>query len=322
MSVAVLVRWGGGLLASILMIAFVYRPHTLRGETSSPAFPPQRIVSITLAADEILLALIPPERILGLTYLADDPEYSNIVEAARQVHSKVHSNAEQVIALQPDLIIASASGYTGATARTLIRETGIRLLELPWHDSFAGVQKNILAIGQTIGATRQAKELVADMDRRLQAVHERVARSPQPRVLYYFPGGFTAGSGTTMDEMISRAGGLNVAPVAGIQGIKQLSQETLITLNPTVILVGGTPNASHTSDGLDHDSIRPFLMADPSLADLDAIQMGRVYVVPRPYVGSLSQYIVNGVEVMADLLHPRACVRQESVPAGKHAHLN
>lgn len=325
MAVAVLMRWGGGLLASILVVAFVYRPHALRGETSSPAFPPQRIVSITLAADEILLALIPPERILGLTYLADDPQYSNIVEAARQVHYKVHSNAEQVIALQPDLIIASASAYTGATARSLIRETGIRLLELPWHDSFAGVQKNILAIGQTIGATRQAKELVADMDRRLQAVHDRVAGSPRPRVLYYFPGGFTAGSGTTMDEMISRAGGLNVALAAGIQGIKQLSQETLITLNPAVILVGGTPNESHEQDEPDapaDGSIRPFLMADPSLADIDAIHVGRVYVVPRPYVGSLSQYVVNGVEAMAALLHPHAFVRQDTVPAGTHEHLD
>ena len=296
-----------------LLVVWVYRPHVLRGEPSPPAFPPQRIVSLTLAADEILLALIPPQRILGLTYLADDPHYSNVVEAARQVGYKLRSNAEQVIALQPDLIIASASAYTGVTARSLIRQTGIPLLELPWHASFGGVQKNILAIGRAIGAAQQARALVADMDRQLAAVHDRVDGSPRPRVLYYFPGGFSAGRGTTVDEMISRAGGLNVATAAGLHGIKQLSQESLISLNPAVILVGGTPG---------QPSLRPVLLADPSLADIDAIQTGRVYAVPRRYVGSLSHAIVNGVEAMARLLHPHAFVAPLTVTADSHEHAN
>lgn len=310
-------QWTIYCLVTLLLISLIYRPHVLRGEAAPPTFPPQRIVSITLAADETLLALIPEERILGVTYLADDLQYSNIVEAARQVRHKVHSNAEQVIALRPDLIIASA--YTGATASMLIRETGIPLLELPWHDSFAGVQKNIFAIGEAVGATQQSQALVADMDRRLQAVHDRISRSTQPRVVYYFPGGFTAGSETTMDEMIHRAGGLNVATAAGIQGIKQLSQESLITLNPAVILVGGMPN-KHEQPA--YGSIRPFLMADPTLAGIDAIQKGRVYVVPSPYVGSLSQYIVNGVEAMAALLHPHLFPKQETVPTDTNEHRN
>lgn len=318
MLLRLLAPWGTGLLTLGLLVVWVYRPHVLRGETSPPAFPPQRIVSLTLAADEILLALIPAERILGLTYLADDPHYSNVVEAARQVRYKLRSSAEQVIALQPDLVIASASAYTGVTARSLIRETGIPLLELPWHDSFGGVQKNILTIGRAVGAPQQARALVADMDRRLAAVQDRVAGSPRPRVLYYLPGGFSAGSGTTMDEMIGRAGGLNVVTAAGLQGIKQLSRESLISLNPAVILVGGTPDKENGDDPPHvrkrspfsfqphHGSLRSLLLADPSLADTDAVQTGQVYVVPRSYIGSLSHAIVNGVEAIACLLHPHA----------------
>ncbi len=292
-----LVVWLTGVL---LLTAFVYREHGVHGQVSPPVFPPRRIVSMTLAGDEILLALVPTGRILGLTWLVDDPRYSHSVETARPVRHKVHADAEQVIALRPDLVIVSASAYTGVTARSLLRASGIPLCEIARHESFAGVQRNVLTVGRTVGALPQARRLVADMDRRLRAVRTRVARAPHPRTLYYFPGGFTAGHGTTLNEMIGRAGGLNVAAEAGIHGIKQLSREVLIQLNPAVILVGGA------TDQAGAGSLRPVLLADASLATLDAIQQQRVYVVPGPSVSSLSHHIVNGVERMAHILHPQA----------------
>ena len=287
-----------------LMLAFIYRPHTLRGETVPPPFPPQRIVSLTLAADEILLALLPPERIVALTYLSDDPHYSNVVQEAKQIHHKIRADAEQVIARLPDLIIASASAYTGVTARTLLRETGIPLVELPWHDSLSGVQQNILSIGKAVGATDEAWALVAEMDRRLQHIEQQVAGAPRPRVLYYFPGGFTAGRGTTMDEMIRRAGGLNVAAEAEVQGVKQLSQEVLMTLNPSIILVGGSKSEQHAG------GLRAFLLTDPILSQLEATRTGQVYILPLTYMGSLSHHMVKGVEVVAQILHPQLRERQ------------
>lgn len=300
------------LVGVLMLTVFVYREHVVHGQVSSPVFPPQRIVSMTLAGDEILLALIPTGRILGLTWLVDDPRYSHSVETARQVRHKVSADAEQVIALRPDLVIVSASAYTGVTARSLLRASGIPLCEIARHESFAGVQRNILAVGRAVGALPQARRLVANMDRRLRAVRERVARAPHPRTLYYFPGGFTAGHGTTLNEMIGRAGGLNVAAEAGLHGVKQLSRETLIQLNPAVILVGGETGQEGTG------SLRPVLLADASLATIDAIQQRRVYVVPGPSVSSLSHHIVNGVERMARLLHPRAFTTVDSVALQQH----
>ena len=296
---SVVVRWSAHFIALSLMLAFIYRPHGLQGETALASFPPQRIVSLTLAADEILLALLPLERIAALTYLADDPHYSNVVDEAQQIRHKIRADAEQVIARQPDLIVTSASAYTGVTARSLLRETGIPLLELPWHDSLAGVQQNIALIGRAVGASDGARALVAAMDQRLAAVEQRVAGAPRHRVLYYFPGGFTAGRGTTMDEMITRAGGLNVAAEAKVQGVKQLSQEILMMINPSIILVGGSEN-EHAAGGL-----RAFLVTDPILSQLDATRAGRVYILPLSYMGSLSHHMVKGVEAIARILHPQ-----------------
>ena len=68
-----LTRLAVWLVGVLLLTVFVYREHVMHGQVSSPEFPPQRIVSMTLAGDEILLALIPTDRILGLTWLAGRP---------------------------------------------------------------------------------------------------------------------------------------------------------------------------------------------------------------------------------------------------------
>ena len=62
---------------------------------------PQRIVSLTLATDEILLSLVATERVRAVTYLAGDSIWTNVSEIARQVEHTVQSDPEQIIALEP-----------------------------------------------------------------------------------------------------------------------------------------------------------------------------------------------------------------------------
>ena len=285
--------FGGAL--TVLMALVVYHPHTLRGESSPLVFPPRRVVSLTLATDEILLALVSPERIAALTYLADDLRFSNVVAEGRAVRHRVRANAEQVIALRPDLILLAA--YTDAAPKELLRQAGVSLFELRLYDSLDSIQQSILAVGQAIGEEERARSLVADMEQRLEAVRARVANAVRPRVLYYAAGGFTAGSGTTMDDMIASAGGQNLAAEAGIKGFKKISTETLVALNPETILV----NEERGQEGL-----WGLLLADPTLQDVEAIRTRHVHVIPRPYLSTLSHHIVKGVEAIAQALHPEA----------------
>jgi iron complex transport system substrate-binding protein len=288
-------RWALGILAIGLMTTTVYRPHILQGEAGSAVFPPRRIASLSLATDEILLALVPAERIAALTYLADDPRFSNVVVEARTVRHRVRANAEQVIALQPDLILLAA--YTSAATKDLLYQAGVALFEFHLYDSLDGIQQNILAVGQAVGEEEHARDLVEEMDRQLETLKVRLAGVSRLRVLYYAAGGFTAGSGTTMDDLITRAGGRNLATEAGIQQFKKISLETLVALNPEAILVSGEP---------EQEGLRELLMADPALQGVQAIRAGRVHVIPLPYVSSLSHHIIKGVEIMAYVLHPEA----------------
>lgn len=303
-----LLRCLTALIGLALLGFLVYRPHALHGEVSPSSFPPQRVVSLSLTADEILLALLPPERIAALTHLAGNATYSNVVSEAQQVQGRVQANAEQVIALQPDLVVVSASAYTGGTAKALLRQTGIPVFPLQWYESIAGIKQSILAVGQAVGEDAKAQEMIAEMERRIRAVQQRVADTRQPRVLYFAPDGFTAGKKTNIDEMITTAGGRNVAAMAGIEYFRKISHETLLMLNPEVILLSRDPQTAEPKEAYQ------WLYANPALQDVAALQQQRVYSIPRPCLDVLSHHVVKGVEAIARLLHPEvfateACLR-------------
>ncbi len=291
-------HWILGLFVMALLGLLIYSPHSLHGDTSPQVFPPQRIVSVTLATDEILLALVPPERIVALTLWADDRVHSNVVVEARSVLPRVRANAEQVVAYQPDLILVAP--YTLASVKSLLEASGSPVFTLQSCNSIAEIQHNIISVGRAVGESARARALVNQMERRLAGVHEHVHGLPRPAVLYYIPGGFTAGRGTTMDEIITNAGGTNVAATTGLWRTKKLSKEKLVALNPQFILVGGDPHAP------EHESVRPLLLADPALQDIDAVRTGRIYVIPYSAIGTVSHHIIKGVEAIARVLHPQA----------------
>ncbi|MGH7960660.1 MAG: ABC transporter substrate-binding protein [Candidatus Binatia bacterium] len=296
-------RWVSAALLSGCVGVVCYESHTLSGEHAAPVFPPQRIVSLTLGTDEMLLALVARERIAALTYLADDPRYSNIVAEARAIAHKVRGNAELVFARQPDLILVAA--YTPASAKDLLRQVGVPVVELGSYDSLASIERNILTVGQAVGEETQAQALVAAMWQRLSAVREQIGDAPRPRVVYYSPGGFIAGDQTIMHDVLTYAGARNAAVEIGIHSGKKISTETLVALNPAAILVSGE------AQGV---GLRDLLLADPTLQTIAAVERGAVYSLPRAYTSTVSHHIVRCAEAIARVLHPErfAVAREHS----------
>ena len=66
---------------------------------------PQRVISVNIASDEILIGLVSPARIAALSYLSEEPGISHIVEAAKAVSVKLRAQTEPIVALQPDLVL-------------------------------------------------------------------------------------------------------------------------------------------------------------------------------------------------------------------------
>lgn len=260
------------------------------------AEPPRRIASAVLAGDEMLAALVAPERVVSVTSYADN---ASISAAAGVFPGSIYRNngqVEELLARQPDLAVVAS--YSNAITVRLLLRSGIAVVRLANADSFSAIGSAIRTLGAAVGEPDRANALIGKMDAHIDAVRRRVAGLPRPRVLYYALGGFTAGEGSLVDEMITLAGGHNVVREAGVAAHGRISAELAIALQPDVLLVSGWQNGQAPAAAM--------LSAQPAWRQVPAIRDGRIHAVRGAWLTSVSQDSVRGVEVIASLLHPDA----------------
>ncbi|HEX3051681.1 MAG TPA: ABC transporter substrate-binding protein, partial [Aggregatilineaceae bacterium] len=127
---------------------------------------------------------------------------------------------------------------------------------------------------------------------------EAVAGQESVRVLYYEPGGITYGPGSTVDEIITLAGGVNVVAESDLGAYPLVDAEYVLAADPDVILLGGwfagqsDPIATFTND--------------PAFETLRAVLDGRVIPINDAHMTNVSHYIALGVEDVAHALYPDA----------------
>ncbi|MCY4436535.1 MAG: ABC transporter substrate-binding protein [Chloroflexi bacterium] len=257
---------------------------------------PQRIVSLTLGTDEILLSLVDTARVRGVTYLAGDSMWTNVSEIARQVENTVQSDPEQIIALEPDLVLAAT--YNNPDHIKLLRDAGIPVVVVSLFDSVGQVADNIRFVAHLTGDEARAEELIAAMEERLAAIEAQVAKAEtKPRVLFYTAFGSSAGKGSTFSDIVQRAGGINLGDEVLDGPFGEISLEKIVELNPDVIITdefAPEDNAKWQENFSNH----------PALANVNAKKNGHIYTVPARHLSTLSHYIVEGVFDVAKLLHP------------------
>ena len=150
--------------------------------------PPQRIASVSLGADEILLPLVGPERLLGVSYMAANPAISNVADALEGVaRTDLIGDPELLISLDADLVILTA--YNNPAALDQLLDTDVPVFALADFNTLDDIRANIRLLGEVTGAEIRAEALIAQMDARLDAVARAVEGRPPVRVLFYEPGG-------------------------------------------------------------------------------------------------------------------------------------
>jgi iron complex transport system substrate-binding protein len=255
---------------------------------------PTRIVSQTLATDEILLSLCPPERIVALSGLAGDENYSNVVVEARRVAGRTSQGAEQILRLQPDLVFVAS--YSRAETVELLKASRAAVFRFTNFNSITEIKGNIRAVGYAIGSDAEAETLVKKMDEALAAVRARVpAGRPPARLMSFGESGYTAGANTVFDDMVRAAGAVNVSAENGIDGVARVSNEKIIEWQPDFIVAG----ANHG----EMETVRKSLLADPVIAASKAGRDGKIIILDNRHFLTVSQYVVRGVEDLADALY-------------------
>ena len=195
---------------------------------------PQRVVSMNLCTDQLVLLLAARGRIASVSYLAFDPEVSYFANTAQELQANHglyanHGLAEEILPLGPDLILAGT--YTTRATVAVLRRFGHRVLRLEPADGFDAIRKNIRTVARALGETAKAERIIAAFDRRLSAVApDRDATTPRAIVLQ--PRGMTTGPGSLADGILRAAGLLNLSADLGVTGMGFLPLERIIQAEP------------------------------------------------------------------------------------------
>ncbi len=269
----------------VLLLSFSVNPTFAAAQTKVP----NRVASLNLASDEILADILPLAKLVSVTALIDEPGTSNAVgRIPKNIARFPKVDVERLIALRPDLVVVSE--YTDADVLRSLEKSGLRVHRMVGLDSLAGFKRALLALGAAVGESAKAAGLAADFDARLGEIERRLKGAPRPRVLYW-ASGFTAGSGTAFDALISCGGGSNAAAQSGVTGITNLGVERAYGVDPDWLFV--------SRDSTTAKDIR----SHPLLSIMRSVKAGQVVEMPGERLVALNHHAIKSCEFMARALH-------------------
>lgn len=248
---------------------------------------PQRIVSLNVCVDQLLLLLVDHRRIAALTQFATDRDWSNMPNEARGFRI-THGRAEEVMPLMPDLVIGGE--YTAADTIALLRRVGQRVEVMRLANSIEGVRAGMRWVGAIVGEPDEADALVADLDRRLAAVAAAVPPGPRPVLAFYNTSGFTAEPGTLADDVIRLAGFDNLAGQLGLRIGGRLNLEHVATARIDALIAIDTAetSASRAVETVRHPVLARLAAHRPFVAI-----PGRLWTCETPFVAEAAERLAR-----------------------------
>jgi len=270
------------------------------GRTVTIAQTPNRIVSLAPSITEDLFALGLGDKVVGVDSYSDYPPAAlNIT----QVGGFSTPSVEKIVSLKPDIVFA---GNLSASVIPTLAADGISTVVLN-PTSLTGILNNLALIGNVTGSTGNSSALVANLTQRMVNV-ESLPIASHPRVLYlvWWDPATTAGNDTFENSIITTAGGINLAAEANLPGYPTMSKESIIALNPQIIICNGGMNSTLIQQ----------VKSDPTLSNVTAVKNGKVYIVNSDIISRPSPRAFDVLEWMAAILRLPA-----SVPANESTNL-
>lgn len=220
------------------------------------AGPPQRIASLNMCVDQLLVKLVPKARIASVTYLSAKPQLSAISDQLDGLHIN-HGLAEEIVPLNPDLIIAGDFGAVDAVV--LLQRLGYTVERVPLPRKLDEIGTHIENFGALVGAQSAATEMAQAIRAQLAEVDaQQLTFEQRPTAIWYSSNGVVAGGETLEHELMTRAGYRNLAAEQQRMGFAKFDLEELLVYAPEVIIVeaGYAENFSLASEYLQHPALR------------------------------------------------------------------
>ena len=215
---------------------------------------PQKIVSLNLCTDQLLMLLADPNQIASLSKIVDDPNVSFLAEKSTEF-KKNRGDAEEIFIDNPDLVVAGV--YTEKATVKILQSLGIRVEIFPIEQNFDDIIQNIIKMGVLVGHSDRAKKMVDDFNNRLGKLKSGIVQ--RPRAAIYSANGYTTGTETMAGQILKTAGFQNITEEIGMPFGGTLPLETLVMMQPDLVITGTAyPGHSRSEEILKHPALRPF----------------------------------------------------------------
>jgi iron complex transport system substrate-binding protein len=272
---------------------------------------PQRIVSINVCTDELLLQIVGPERVAALTKFSADPEVSRIASQIKDV-KRIQGGIESVQTCGPDLLLGGK--FSQKETLRFFGRLGVPVLTFGVPKSFEDIYADIRKLAGAVGETEKGEAIVKEMQDELTALQqnpppfEKGERggfeqiSPDPslqkrgikkRALFLQSGGMVPGLGTFENAIMEASGFENLAATMGIRDYGSLSLEKLIEMKPEVLIF--------SSDQKEKPTIRGEVLSHPAIRK--ALPQVKTVTLPSAILNCGSPASVEAVRILVEKVY-------------------
>ena len=257
-----------------------------------------RIVSTAPSNTEVLMALGVGDKLVAID------KYSEDIEGINKDIPKIdfrNADAEAIISLNPDIIIASGHNKVGdEDPYALIKEAGIPVVYIPSSNSIEGIYEDINFISKVVSKEAEGKAIVDDMKKEIDNIKEIGNKITDKKSVYFEIGAgsqlFTFGKDTFLNEMIEVVGAKNV--FGDEESWISVSPEAVLTANPDIILAN-TPGTNEAGKTAIED-----IKSRDGWDTITAVKNGEVYQIDKNTSSRGSQNIVKALKEMAKAIYP------------------
>lgn len=258
---------------------------------------PRKILTLSMCTDQIVLGMVPSDRLAGINALLDDPVSSNIVPLAKKVKIKIKNpGAEQIFALQPDLVIIPEWGKSEMVQS--LRDMGLKVVIVKAPQTIGDVRLLISQVAAAIGEEEKGRQLIGLMDGTLREIQEKTEKIPPEKrkniVLISLMTSY-GGEGCVYADACKAANVINGISAVGLKNGQSLTKELLLKSDPDILLLPlyndhGTFNTKEFNDRY---------LQDPSLQTMKAIQEQQIIYPRESFIYNCSQDVAYCVAEIA-----------------------
>ncbi|EKY25835.1 ABC transporter substrate-binding protein [Clostridium celatum] len=289
------------VMAMMIFVGCSSKPTTMQDREGNEFNVPTQVNTIISTAPsntEVLVALGLADKLVAVD------KYSADVEGISEDIPKIdfrNPDAEAIIALNPDIVIASGHNKAGdEDPFALIKEAGIPVAYIPSSYSIDGIYGDIEFIASLTGTEKEGTELVNSMKKEVEAIKAIGDTITDKKNVYFEIGSgsglYTFGNETFLNELIETVGATNI--FANENSWITVTPEAVIDANPDVILAN-TPGTNEAGKTAVED-----IMSREGWDTINAVKDGDIYQIDKNSSSRPSQNVIKALKEIAKAIYP------------------